>query len=185
MGQDRSRGRLHQHDDGAVHGQLGRLQRRRVVVASSVSGLIEPLPNRAWVYVKAEGGDRAGYKADKSWRFFVNSNPADVTPPDIDTINIAPGYPTEISCHIYDNQSGVDWRTVDLTVRDWALDVKAPGQQVSTRAWPIIFNPMTVPNGGSWSFSQRSPGAPGITATISAENFNRISFSVSPGFVVP
>lgn len=157
-----------------------------VVVASSVSGLIEPLPNGAWVYVKAEGGDRAGYKADKSWRFFVNSNPADVTPPDIDTINIAPGYPTEISCHIYDNQSGVDWRTVDLTVRDSALNVKARVNRVSTPRMADYFNPMTVPNGGVLVFRSTEPWSAGnYTATISAENFNGIPFSVSPGFVVP
>jgi hypothetical protein len=157
-----------------------------VVVASTASGLIEPLPNGAWVYVTAEGGDRAGYKANKSWRFFVNSNPADMTPPDIDTINIAPGFPTEISCHIYDNQSGVDWRTVDLTVRDSALNVKARVNKVSTPRMADYFNPIAVPNGGKLIFrSTEAWSAGNYTATISADNFNGISFSTSPLFVVP
>lgn len=157
-----------------------------VVVASTVSGLVDPLPNATWVYVKAEGADRARYKANTTWRFFVNSNAGDVTEPEIDNIAINPGPPTVISCRLRDDESGLDWRTIDFRVEDAVSNVVARVNPTATPRMADYFNPVTVINGGILTYRFPVPLTPGsYTAHIQAENFAGISKSTSPVFVVP
>jgi hypothetical protein len=157
-----------------------------VVVASSVSGLIDPLPNTTWVYVKMEGADRARYKTNKAWRFFVNSNAGDVTEPEIDNIVIVSGPPTVISCRLRDNESGVDWRTIDLRVEDASSNVVARVNPTETPRMADYFDPRGVATGGILTYRFSSPLSPGTyTAHIETTNFAGINKSTGPVFIIP
>jgi hypothetical protein len=81
------------------------------------TGLPVRLTNGASYAVRLEGGDRAGYKAALNWNFTVSVAATDNSAPSV--ANKVPSGHTadplpEISCKVFDNQSGVDLDSITL-----------------------------------------------------------------------
>ena len=83
------------------------------------TGLPVRLVNGNSYTVLAEGGDRAGYKAAASWNFTVSVGATDHSAPSV--ANKVPSGTTddplpEISCKLFDNQSGIDLDSITMTL---------------------------------------------------------------------
>lgn len=81
------------------------------------TGLPVKLVNGNSYAVRAEGGDRAGYKAALTWNFTVAVGDTDHSAPSV--ANKVPSGSTddplpEISCKLFDNQSGIDLDSITL-----------------------------------------------------------------------
>lgn len=134
-----------------------------LVVASTVSGLIDPLPDDDWVFVHMEGGDRAGYKAKVptlgAWTFRVQPDNVDASGPTIRRpsapliagCDVSLGPPTVISCRLNDPDSGVDWRTIDLKLYNSFINpanIVGKVNPVDTPRMADYFNPRPILTGG-------------------------------------
>lgn len=142
-----------------------------LVVASTVSGLIDPLPDDSWVFVHMEGGDKAGYKAKiptlGAWTFLVRPDNVDGSGPTIRRpsaplvagCDVALGPPSVISCRMNDPDSGVDWRTIDFKLYNSFINpanVVAKVNTVDTPRMADYFNPRPLLTGGILTYTANS-----------------------------
>ncbi|MBK8576405.1 MAG: hypothetical protein IPN90_12250 [Elusimicrobia bacterium] len=131
-----------------------------VVVADRRTGLLRPLPE-GLITVYVEGGDRAKYKAKKSWTFTIDIKRKDKTPPTVtnlagapDSCDVTPGLRPFITCIMDDPKSGVNWRTIDFKIKQGAL-TKAHVKGTDDR-FGDHFNPIRPVTGGVFSFQVQS-----------------------------
>ncbi|MBK8575088.1 MAG: type II secretion system protein [Elusimicrobia bacterium] len=138
-----------------------------LVVASTTSGLIDPLPDNSWISIKVEGGDYAHYKTSATWRVKINVVNNDISTPTIKVPNlgtdgcsvVVTANVPEIVCDLNDPDSGINWRSINLRVNSGPV-VQAPFiAKVNRNDTPRMgdyFNPRTIVTGGRLTY--RFPG---------------------------
>jgi prepilin-type N-terminal cleavage/methylation domain-containing protein len=158
-----------------------------VVVASTESGLIGPLVDNQWVEVNVEGGDNARYKAKFSWKVKIDIDNGDASSPTIKMpISMADGCSVivtgqvpVITCELNDPDSGIDWRTIHLTVTPGNIPVPslyvADVSLLTTPRMGDYFDPQTIQTGGTltYTFPAALPLGP-YCLTVYVENWNGI-----------
>jgi hypothetical protein len=169
-----------------------------VVVASTVSGLIDPLPDNSWVYVVVEGGDRAHFKVMEpptgTWKFHVKIDNVDSSTPTLQSPTTGLDgcdvtfSPVTITCRMDDPDTGIDWRTIDFKLYYGSVlptNIIAKVNKVDTPRMADYFDPKTDITGGT--FQYRPTGLlSGATywVEISAQNHNGMSSTLSNFYFV-
>lgn len=163
-----------------------------LVLASTQTGLIDPLPDNHWVDIKVEGGDYAHYKTTSTWKVKINIDNSDSSSPTIKvplltsdgcSVDVTAGIP-KITCDLDDPDSGIDWRSIWLTVNTGSSPTAPYIAQINMAATPRMgdyFDPKTVQTGGRLTYQFPAAIPSGVYClAVSVANWRGISSSLPP-----